>query len=84
MPVATKSASSSCRSGDFRGGVSSCQRADDPVARPVELRIDAIRLVVVVLPLVPVTPTIVNDRLGWPKKLAASHPIARRVSATTI
>ena len=45
--------------------------------------IEAIRLVVVVLPFVPVTPTSVSSRLGCPKKLAARNPIASRVSATT-
>ena len=43
----------------------------------------ATRRLTVVLPLVPVTPTICSWRLGWPKNRAASSPTSSRNSGTS-
>ena len=47
-----------------------------PTLRPAASRTALIMWVVVVLPLVPVTPTMVICRAGWPKKAAASMAMA--------
>ncbi len=47
-----------------------------PVGVPAWLRIERTRWVTVVLPLVPVTPTMVMAREGWPLKVAATEAMA--------
>ena len=54
-----------------------------PHRTPAASSISRIRNAVVVLPLVPVTPTTRSSRVGSPQKRAASGAIAARASATT-
>ena len=51
--------------------------------RPSASSTDRRKWVVVVLPLVPVTPTTARRRDGWPWKAAATGPMAARTSSTT-
>ncbi len=53
-----------------------------PVLRPAASRISRSRKAVVVLPLVPVTPAIVSEAVGSPKKRSATGAIAARASST--
>ena len=51
-----------------------------PVGMPARSRIDPTNAVTVVLPLVPVTPTMVNERDGWPLRVEAAAAIAGRTA----
>jgi hypothetical protein len=53
-----------------------------PVLWPAARSMDSTRKDVVVLPLVPVMPTRVRAREGWPKNAAASRPSASRADGT--
>ena len=83
MPVRRAWSNCACRSG--ASGVV-CAPESVPISLvgiPEACMIAASRWVVVVLPLVPVIPTTVIARLGWPLMAAATGPIANRTSSTT-
>ena len=50
--------------GRLRRGAWAVERADDTAGMPAPSKIDASSAAVVVLPFVPVTPTVASDRLG--------------------
>ena len=58
------------------------ERADDLDVRPADSKTGRRSWVVVVLPLVPVTPMTVSRRDGWPQWAAAIGPMAARTSST--
>ena len=72
-----------CRSGTAAPPTRASIVPTSPQGRPAASRIARTRNAEVVLPLVPVTPTTVRSREGWPASAAAASDMPRRTSGTT-